>query len=241
MPISVLHEEPFCHDMTTSACGIAQIASDSVLTHIGDRRVMLIAFQSEERLMDDEAKEFWGAFETETGEKVEARSEGNWIHGIGPTREGRGLLILTDKSFRFKYVPNTIRPFMSSRMTSDNADRAEFTVERRDIVSLYACRSAASSRGCSGALSHAARLSHAAQVERRHTCSRPTPPAASSLRWKRPGPLRGQSFTKTRMLRTTSFGILWPCGFWDLSARTPWAVTSMSHSSSGSSCSSFHW
>ena len=86
--------------------------------------------------MDDEVKEFWGAFETETGEKVEARSEGNWIHGIGPTREGKGLLILTDKSFRFKYVPDSIRPFMSSRMTSDNADRAEFTVERRDIVSV---------------------------------------------------------------------------------------------------------
>jgi hypothetical protein len=88
--------------------------------------------------MDDEAKEFWGAFETETGEKVEARSEGNWIHGTGPTREGRGLLILTDKSFRFKYVPDTSKPFMSSWMTPESADRAEFTVERRDIVSVRA-------------------------------------------------------------------------------------------------------
>ena len=86
--------------------------------------------------MEGEVKEFWDTFETETGEKVEARSEGNWIHGVGSAREGRGLLILTDKSFRFKYVPDTIRPFMSSRMTSDNADRAEFTVERRDIVSV---------------------------------------------------------------------------------------------------------
>jgi hypothetical protein len=86
--------------------------------------------------MDDKVKEFWGAFEAETGEKVEARSEGNWIHGTGPAREGQGLLILTDKSFRFKYVPDAIRPFVSSRMTPESENRAEFIVERRDIVSV---------------------------------------------------------------------------------------------------------
>jgi hypothetical protein len=54
--------------------------------------------------MSDEATEFWNAFESETGEKVEARSIGEWLKGDGSTIWG--LVIITDKSFRFKHMPS---------------------------------------------------------------------------------------------------------------------------------------
>jgi hypothetical protein len=54
--------------------------------------------------MADEATEFWNAFENETGEKVEARSIGEWLQDKGPSLWG--LVILTDKSFRFKHLPS---------------------------------------------------------------------------------------------------------------------------------------
>ena len=54
--------------------------------------------------MADEAIEFWNAFEKETGEKVEARSIGEWLQDKGPSMWG--LVILTDKSFRFKHLPS---------------------------------------------------------------------------------------------------------------------------------------
>lgn len=54
--------------------------------------------------MADEATEFWDAFEKETGEKVEARSIGEWIKGDGTSVWG--LVIITDASFRFKHMPS---------------------------------------------------------------------------------------------------------------------------------------
>lgn len=62
--------------------------------------------------MADEAAEFWSAFEKETGEKVLARSMGEWFRPRGSEARGSGdyglwgLLILTDKSFRYKYIPS---------------------------------------------------------------------------------------------------------------------------------------
>ena len=88
--------------------------------------------------MADEVTEFWSAFEKETGEKVEARSEGNWIHAPESAAVHEGLLILTDKSFRFKYVPDTERPLMGVGTSPELEDRSEFTVARRDIVSVHA-------------------------------------------------------------------------------------------------------
>ena len=84
--------------------------------------------------MADEEAKFWSAFEKETGEKVEARSEGDWIHipESGAMREG--LLILTDKSFRFKYVPEPHRPWIGAGTSPELEDRTEFTVARGDIV-----------------------------------------------------------------------------------------------------------
>jgi hypothetical protein len=56
--------------------------------------------------MADEAAEFWENFEKETGEKVEARSIGEYFKE-GPGGIGIwGLAILTEKSFRFKFMPS---------------------------------------------------------------------------------------------------------------------------------------
>ena len=86
--------------------------------------------------MADEEAKFWSAFEKETGEKVEARSEGDWIHVPESGARREGLLILTDKSFRFKYVPDTLRPLMGAGISPELEDRSEFTIARGDIVSV---------------------------------------------------------------------------------------------------------
>lgn len=54
--------------------------------------------------MSDDAAEFWQAFETETGEKVEARCIGEWLRGEGGSLWG--LLVLTDKNFRYRHLPS---------------------------------------------------------------------------------------------------------------------------------------
>jgi hypothetical protein len=86
--------------------------------------------------MADEAAEFWSAFEKETGEKVEARGEGNWFRAPESGVVHEGLLILTDKSFRFKYVSEPYRPWMGAGTSPELEDRTEFTVARGDIVSV---------------------------------------------------------------------------------------------------------
>jgi hypothetical protein len=53
----------------------------------------------------DEAEKFWIDFEARTGEKVVARSMGIW-HENGEEKGPWGILILTDKSFRYKYMPS---------------------------------------------------------------------------------------------------------------------------------------
>lgn len=56
-------------------------------------------------MADKDALEFWDDFEKETGEKVIARSMGEWFKAKSDPGLW-GLLILTDKSFRFKYMPS---------------------------------------------------------------------------------------------------------------------------------------
>jgi hypothetical protein len=88
--------------------------------------------------MSEESEEsalFWKGFETETGEKVEARSEGIWYNVPGNNARHEGLLILTDKSFRFKYIPNTRPPYMGLSYSSESQNQTEFTLARGDIVS----------------------------------------------------------------------------------------------------------
>jgi hypothetical protein len=52
-----------------------------------------------------EAERFWAAFETETGEHVVGRTIGIW-HESGMAKGVWGLVILTDRSFRYKYMPS---------------------------------------------------------------------------------------------------------------------------------------
>jgi hypothetical protein len=86
--------------------------------------------------MDNEVADFWSAFEKETGEKVEARSEGVWYRVPNSGAGHEGLLILTNKSFRFKYVPKTVAPLMGPGLSPEFVDETEFTVARGDIVSV---------------------------------------------------------------------------------------------------------
>ncbi len=51
------------------------------------------------------AERFWSDFEADTGEKVVARSMGIW-HEAGNPKGLWGIAILTDKSFRYKYLPS---------------------------------------------------------------------------------------------------------------------------------------
>ncbi len=53
----------------------------------------------------DEAERFWTTFEAETGEHVMGRAIGIW-HEAGSAKGLWGLMILTDRSFRFKYLPS---------------------------------------------------------------------------------------------------------------------------------------
>lgn len=56
--------------------------------------------------MTDEAAEFWAKFETETGEKVAERCLGQYFPDTGRDEGLWGLLVLTDKSFRFRETPS---------------------------------------------------------------------------------------------------------------------------------------
>jgi hypothetical protein len=86
--------------------------------------------------MASETTEFWRAFEKETGEKVEAQCEGVWYHDPDGDAGHDGLLILTDKSFRFKYISDTQRQNMGMGIPPEFEDQTEFTVVRDDIVSV---------------------------------------------------------------------------------------------------------
>jgi hypothetical protein len=87
--------------------------------------------------MADEAGEYWKTFEEETGEKVEARSLGEWYEaesGAGLW----GLLILTDKSFRFKHVPsdNWMSSLFKRVEKSSKRKPVDIRIAREDLVSL---------------------------------------------------------------------------------------------------------
>jgi|GEM_PF-1496546 hypothetical protein len=92
--------------------------------------------------MTDEVTEFWRAFEEELGEKIVALSEGMWFR-LPESRIGHeGILVLTDKTFRFKCVPDTSRPFLRTAVSPETEDMSEFVLLRRDILSLRVLRAA---------------------------------------------------------------------------------------------------
>lgn len=77
---------------------------------------------------------YWKKFADETGEEVLARSMGQWKDARG--RELWGLLILTDKAFRFRYMPGkawftAIVP--AARPQAGEEEALEIVVPRTDI------------------------------------------------------------------------------------------------------------
>jgi len=89
--------------------------------------------------MADEAAEFWSAFEQETGEKVESRAIGEYYKDQEGSGGLWGLLVLTDKSFRFKHMPS--ENWMSSlfkRMDRGSKPKGpvEITIARESIAAV---------------------------------------------------------------------------------------------------------
>jgi len=89
--------------------------------------------------MADEAAEFWEEFEKETGEKVVARSIGELYDRPGDVGVW-GILILTDKSFRFKYMKSEnwfavlMRGF-GTKKPKDEAPPMDIVIPLEGIVS----------------------------------------------------------------------------------------------------------
>jgi hypothetical protein len=91
--------------------------------------------------MADEAAEFWSAFEKETGEKVEARSIGEWYKGNNSQAGVWGLLVLTDKSFRFRHMPSDnwlLSIFKRADRSSESKQPIDLVIPRDDIVAVKA-------------------------------------------------------------------------------------------------------
>jgi hypothetical protein len=121
--------------------------------------------------MADEVTEFWSAFEKETGEKVEARGEGNWFRVPENGTGHEGLLILTNKSFRFKYVPEPYRPWIGAGISPELEDRTEFTVARDDIVSVSVPKRGFFTRLTRSILPHCSVVTHSENGEKTYVFS----------------------------------------------------------------------
>jgi hypothetical protein len=90
--------------------------------------------------MADEAKEFWDAFESETGEKVEARSIGEYYKDGNEATGIWGLVVLTDKSLRFRHMPSD-NWFSSLFKRADRSSKEakapiDLAIARADILSM---------------------------------------------------------------------------------------------------------
>jgi hypothetical protein len=89
------------------------------------------------RAMVDEAAAYWSAFEEETGEKVEARSIGEYYEAPGDASGLWGLLVLTDAAFRFKYVPSeNWLSSMFKRAVGVKSEAVDIRIAREDISSV---------------------------------------------------------------------------------------------------------
>ncbi len=75
--------------------------------------------------MDEAALRYWRKFENETGEIPGDRAVGQWYQEGG--REGLwGLLVISDKSFRFRYLPsdNWLNHLFASRSRDDSTQES---------------------------------------------------------------------------------------------------------------------
>jgi hypothetical protein len=120
--------------------------------------------------MDDEATEFWSKFEEETGEKVEARSMGERFQPTAGDVGVWGLLVLTDKSFRFKYMPSDSwlsSLFKKAGRSAEPKRDLDVVIPRADIVSVEAPRGGFLSRLFAPAFPHFTIVSRAEGAEKR--------------------------------------------------------------------------
>lgn len=85
--------------------------------------------------MDERAQRFWDEFEAETGERVESRAMGAWLAREGSEEWLWGLLVLTDKSFRFRHLPSD--NWLSSLL---RFGRRESEAPKREEVSMAVAR-----------------------------------------------------------------------------------------------------
>ena len=88
--------------------------------------------------MADEAAEFWSDFEKETGEKVEARSIGEFFRVDDGTDGLWGLIVLTDKALRFKHMPseNWLSSLFKKANRSSEPKPVDFAIARTDIAAV---------------------------------------------------------------------------------------------------------
>lgn len=93
--------------------------------------------------MADDAAAFWEAFEKETGEKVQARSMGEIFRAEDRGSGIWGLMILTDKSFRFKHMPNDnwlVSLFRRVDRSATPEKNEDIVIPREDILAVKAPR-----------------------------------------------------------------------------------------------------
>jgi hypothetical protein len=89
--------------------------------------------------MADEAAEYWSEFEKRTGEKVEARSIGEWYERSGDPGVW-GLLVLTDKCFRFNriksdnWLASLFRGFGSKK--AEGPEPVDIVIPRENLVAV---------------------------------------------------------------------------------------------------------
>jgi hypothetical protein len=124
--------------------------------------------------MADEAAEFWSAFEKETGEKVEARAMGEFFRADDYNAGFWGLLVLTDKSFRFKHMPSENwldSMFKRQGRSSAPKEPVEVTVARGDILSVDAPKRGFLGRFFAPAFPRFALSARGAEGERRYLFS----------------------------------------------------------------------
>jgi hypothetical protein len=93
--------------------------------------------------MADEAAKFWETFEKETGEKVQVRSMGEFFRSSDRGSGVWGLLVLTDKSFRFKHMPNDnwlLSLFRRADRSSEPEKVEDIVIPREEILAVQAPR-----------------------------------------------------------------------------------------------------
>jgi hypothetical protein len=89
--------------------------------------------------MEKTAEQFWADFEAETGEKVEARAMGTYREP-GDRGEGVwGLVVLTDRSLRFRFMPKQARLmslFAKQREPESVSVPVDIVAPRADVASI---------------------------------------------------------------------------------------------------------